>query len=133
MKLKKKLTKYYQDEKQRTKEKCQECGICVKECPIVKHTELKDETPQAIQKAIKAYLQTGKANKTVFNRAFSCMECFKCVDKCCPNGLSPMLINELIKWEYSQNKIFEATYQDPQDKQSRQRVIASIQVSVDEI
>jgi Fe-S oxidoreductase len=132
MKLKKKLTKYYQDEKERTKEKCQECGICAKECPIIKHTELKDVTPQAIQKAIKAYLQTGEANKTVFDRAFSCMGCFKCVDKCCPNGLSPMLVNELIKWEYSQDKIVEPTYQDPQDEQSWQRVIASMQVSHDE-
>jgi len=132
MHMPKKLTQYYIDEKRRVLDKCQECGICANECPIIKQTELKDVAPGAIQKAIKAYLQTGEVSSTVFGRAFSCMECFKCVDKCCPNGLNPMLVNELVKWEYSQNKIVEATYQDPQGEQSPQRVIASIQVSHDE-
>jgi Fe-S oxidoreductase len=101
----KSLTQYYREEKKRIIEKCKECGICAKKCPIIKHTELKEISPQDIQKQIKNYLENNEAHQTIFARAFSCMECFKCVDKCCPEGLNPLLVNEIIKWEHRQNKM----------------------------
>ena len=121
------LTQYYQEEKKHVIEKCKECGVCAKKCPIIKHTDLNAVKPQDIQKQIKAYLQTGQTNQIVFDRAFSCMECFKCVVKCCPEGLNPLLVNEIIKWEYRQNKIEEMAYGDPKDVDSAHRVLASIQ------
>ncbi|UCG09617.1 MAG: 4Fe-4S dicluster domain-containing protein, partial [Desulfobacterales bacterium] len=90
--------------------KCKECGICAKKCPIIKTTGLADVSPPEIQKQIKAYLETGDTNQTVFRRAFSCMQCFQCVDKCCPEGLDPMTVNEIIKWGYRQNKVVEMGY-----------------------
>jgi Fe-S oxidoreductase len=72
--MKKTLAQYYQAEKRRALEKCVECGVCAKKCPIIKTTELADVSPPEIQKQIKAYLKTGQADQMVFNRAFSCMK-----------------------------------------------------------
>jgi Fe-S oxidoreductase len=129
--MKKKLTQYYTDEKKRVIEKCKQCGVCATKCPIIRQTELKTVSPKDIQIHIKAYLQNGNTNKTVYTRALSCMECFKCVDKCCPEGLNPLLVNEIIKWEYRNNKIVETPYGDPQAADSVHRVIASIQLTLD--
>ncbi|UCG07546.1 MAG: hypothetical protein JSV83_02540 [Desulfobacterales bacterium] len=65
----KSLTRYYQKEKKRVIEKCKECGVCAKKCPIIKKTELADVSPQDIQKQIKAYLENGKINQTIFARS----------------------------------------------------------------
>ena len=126
----KKLTQYYTEEKKRIIEKCKECGVCAKKCPIIRHTELKNVSPKDIQTKIKAYLKDGETNKTVFTRALSCMECFKCVDNCCPEGLNPLLVNEIIKWEYRNNNIVETAYGDPQAADSAHRIIASIQLTL---
>ena len=130
--MKKRLTRYYRSEKKRVLEKCVECGVCAKKCPIIKTTELADVSPKEIQEQIKAYLKTGEASQTVFNRAFACMQCFQCVDKCCPEGLDPLAVNEIIKWEYRQNKIVEMGYGDPKDADSTHRVLAGIQLSAED-
>ena len=130
--MKHSLAKYYRKEKKRVLEKCKECGVCAKRCPIIKTTELADVPPKEIQEQIKAYLKTGEANQTVFNRAFSCMQCFQCVVKCCPEGLDPLAVNEIIKWEYHRNKIVEMGYGDPKDADSAHRVLAGIQLSAED-
>jgi Fe-S oxidoreductase len=126
------LTQYYREEKNRVLEKCVECGVCAKKCPIIKTTELSDISPKEIQEQIKAYLKTGEANRTVFNRVFSCMQCFQCVDNCCPEGLDPLAVNEIIKWEYRQNKIVEMGYGDPNEPDSTHRVLSGIQLTAEE-
>lgn len=60
------------------------------------------------------------------------MECFKCVDKCCPERLNSLLVNEIIKWEYRQNKMVETSYGDPKDDESAHRVLASMQLFAEE-
>jgi succinate dehydrogenase/fumarate reductase-like Fe-S protein len=40
-KMKKSLSQYYRAEKKRVLEKCVECGVCAKKCPIIKTTALK--------------------------------------------------------------------------------------------
>ena len=130
--MKNTLAKFYREEKKRVVEKCKECGVCAKKCPILKTTELADVSAPEIQKQIKAYLKSGETNQTVFNRAFSCMQCFQCVDKCCPEGLDPMAVNEIIKWEYRRNKVVEMGYGDPKDADSTHRVLAGIQLAVED-
>ena len=61
-------------------------------------------------------------------KAFACMECYKCVKKHCPKGLNPLLINEIIKWQYSLKGHAPITYTDTKDQYAKQRVLASIQV-----
>jgi Fe-S oxidoreductase len=130
--MRKKLQQFYTEEKKRIIDTCKECGVCAKKCPIIRHTDLKNMSPKDIQVDIKTYLQDGKPHKTAFARAFSCMECFKCVDNCCPEGLNPLLVNEIIKWEYRKNKIVETPYGDPRATDSSHRVIACIQLPSDQ-
>jgi Fe-S oxidoreductase len=130
--MKNTLANYYRNEKNRALEKCKECGVCAKKCPIIKTTELAEVSPKEIQEQIKAYLKSGEANRTVFDRAFSCMQCFQCVNKCCPEGLDPLTVNEIIKWEYRQNKIVEMGYGDPKDADSIHRVLAAVQLSAED-
>ncbi|MBW2137545.1 MAG: (Fe-S)-binding protein [Deltaproteobacteria bacterium] len=123
---------YLGKEKGRVIEECTECGACARECPVLRKTELRNEPPEEIQKKVKAFLRTGRPDAVVFTRAFSCMECFKCVEDTCPEGLNSLFINEMIKWEYRRNRVLETHYDDPKDIRAPQRVIASIQVSPEE-
>ena len=122
---------YYMSQKKTFLEQCKECGVCAKKCPIVKNTALKDESPKSTQKKVKRFLQDGAADDTVFTRAFSCMECFKCVGDCCPEGLNPLAISEIVRWEYRKNGLVDAPStdpSDPSDPDATQRVLASIQI-----
>lgn len=123
------LIHYLNNERNNVLEKCTECGLCIKRCQIIKNTELKNHTPRNIQKEIIKFLKEGTPNEIVYTRAFSCMECFGCVDNYCPQGLNPMLVNDLIKWDYRHNHFIESRYNDPRDKNALQRIIASIQIS----
>jgi Fe-S oxidoreductase len=122
------MKKYLEQERARAIEKCTACGVCAKKCPIIEHTGLKDLRSKEIQKAVKRFLTSAEANDTVYTRAFACMECFKFVAQCCPEGLNPLLINEMIKWEYQRKHWAEMPAVDPSAPDSDQRVLASIQV-----
>ncbi len=124
------LTQYYEEEKQRTINACIACGDCVRVCPAAsKIDSLNTIAPEEVQQSVIDFLNTGIPTRTVFDRAFSCMQCWTCTEDCCPVGLDPQLINETIKWEYRRNGIKEHPYSDPQEPVSTQRVIASILAS----
>ena len=113
-------------------ETCVKCGLCAAECPVLQHTELKGAAGDEIQSRVHAFLAAGKADEAVYTRAFSCMECFKCVTEVCPLGLNPMQVNEWIKEAYIHRGLAEDKYTDPGDAASLQRIIAGIQVTGEE-
>jgi len=123
------VAEHFESERQKVLNQCTKCGICVKKCPILKHTILKDTPPREIQEKVVDFLSTGISNDTVYTKAFACMECYECVSGRCPNGLSPLTINEIIKAEYRRNNLADIPYTDPKDRLAKQRVLASIQVS----
>jgi len=123
------LVNYMNNQRKNILKKCTQCGLCIKKCPIIKNTKLKNITPQNIQKEVIKFLKEGIPNETVYNRGFFCMECFGCVDACCPQGLDPMLINDMIKWDYRRNNLIESKYTDPKDKNSLHRIISSTQIN----
>lgn len=130
--MEKTLSQYYSEVRKEVLEKCTQCGLCIQKCEIVKQTELAKASPKDIQKEVINFLKDGTKSDTVYTRVFSCMECFKCVDELCPKGLNPLLINEIIKWDYRRNNLMEDMYSDPKDQEATQRVLASIQVSKEE-
>ena len=91
---------HYIKEKQRFLENCLQCGLCAQACPILPHTNSSKDTYQKIQEQVFHFIDKGLFSKQAYTKAFSCMECFKCTNGVCPEGLNPMLINELIKQEY---------------------------------
>ena len=126
------LAEYYDAEKDRVVETCLECGLCAGMCPVLEHTGLKDTSPEDIQKEVRSFLMTGQPGDVVYARSFSCMECFKCVEGVCPVGLNPLMINEIVRWEYRRKEIFKIPVTDPRTPDFPQRVLAGLQVSRDD-
>jgi len=120
---------YYAKEKQRFLEDCTCCGICAEGCPILPYTDVRDISPEDIQNGVYDFIDSGIPNNLAYTKAFACMECFKCTAGMCPEGLNPMLINELIKGEYIAKGLANKAYSDARRSDSVHRVLASIQVS----
>lgn len=126
------LSKYFDEERNQILEKCIACGDCISECPIIKHTDLKQLNPIDVQIKVLEFLEKGTESDEVYTKSFACMECYKCVKNNCPQGLNPLLINEIIKWDYNQKSLKPIPYTDPKNENAKQRVLSSIQISSDE-
>ena len=123
------LATYFENERKRVVSRCTQCGTCIEECPIVRHTDLKDTPPREIQEKVIAFLNEGAGDSAVYTKAFACMECYQCVRGRCPEGLNPLTINEIIKYDYRRRNLAPIPYTDPLDPLAKQRVLSSIQVS----
>lgn len=118
----------YEYEKRNMLESCIECGICIKQCPVMEKTALRDISPQVIQKEYIAALNSGILNDITRIRIESCMECYRCMEELCPKGLRPMLIHEMLKQEKVKQGERKIRYNDQQAGNAYQRILASIQV-----
>ena len=123
------LASYFENERKRVVSRCTQCGTCIEECPIVRHTDLKDAPPREIQEKVIGFLNNGAGDNAVYTKAFACMECYQCVRGRCPEGLNPLTINEIIKYDYRRRNLAPIPYTDPRDPLAKQRVLSSIQVS----
>jgi Fe-S oxidoreductase len=121
------LVEYYEKSRSRIIAECSKCGLCLQDCSLNGHI-LKDLLSGEVQDKVIDFLREGKEDDVVYERGFSCLQCFKCVNKC-PQGLNPLLVNELIKWDYRRKDIQRLKYNDPEDVETPQRVLASIQLS----
>jgi Fe-S oxidoreductase len=123
-----KIPGYYSSEKKRYLENCTRCGLCAKGCPILPFTDVRGTAFPDIQQGVFDYMANGMPNQHAFTKAFACMECFKCTQKMCPEGLNPLLINELIKGDYITRGFADPAYEHAGLADSSHRVLASIQV-----
>lgn len=128
----KSLQEYLEEERTRVTSNCVACGKCIKQCGIIEHTELENTPAKDVQRKTLDFLKIGTIDKDVYIKAFACMECYRCVKNMCPLGLNPLLINEIVKWEYRRKNIVPIPYTDPKDHFAKQRILASIQVSLEE-
>ena len=126
------LSEHFISEKQRMIEECIECGLCAEVCPIISKTSLKDMPSTEIQRQLKTCLELDEPNETAHTRAFSCMECFGCIENVCPVDLNPFITNLIARQVYRQNGWYAPEYSLPNDHQYANRIIASVQVSPDE-
>ena len=86
-------------------------------------------SPIEIQEKVIEFLNNGAGNDIVYTKSFACMECYECVLGRCPKDLSPLTINEIIKYDYRRKNLAEIPYTDPKDLMANQRVLSSIQIS----
>ncbi len=126
------ICNHYTKEKQRFLENCTQCGICAEECPILPYTDISAVSAQNIQEGVFDFMESGVPNNQAYTKAFACMECFKCTAGICPEGLNPMLINELIKGEYISRGMADSSFSDTKPADSAHRVLSSVQVSMSE-
>ena len=120
---------HYLKEKQRYFENCTRCGLCSEGCPILLYTDIRRISSQDIQEGVFEFMKSGIPNQMAYNKAFACMECFKCAADMCPEELNPMLVNELIKGEYISKGLANKAYNHAKQADSAQRVLASVLVS----
>lgn len=121
---------HFAQERQRFLDKCTQCGLCSEVCPVLPHTDIAAEPPEEIQENVYRFIKEGTENQQAYIKAFACVECFKCTNDTCPEGLDPMLINEIVKKEYFFRGLVEkAEFGDQQEPESTHRVLAGVQVS----
>lgn len=123
------IIEHYEKERRRFLENCIQCGLCAQECPILSYTEMAGHDSSDIQSGVFEFLENSNPNHEAFTKAFACMECFKCTADICPQGLNPMLVNELIKGEYISKGLADRAYEDAALPDSTHRVLASVLVS----
>jgi len=126
------VLKHFTKEKHKFLDQCIQCGICADECPVLPYTNISETSSQEIQEAVYDSLENGTFNPLTYTKAFACMQCFKCTTDICPQGLNPMLINELIKGDFIRADLADDTFSDSQEPESLQRIIAGVQVSESE-
>ncbi len=126
--MKSNLVQYYEKIKDSLIEECTQCGLCISKCPIIENTDITNQNPKDIQGDIIKFLKTGEMTSEIYTKAYSCMECFCCIDKFCPKGFSPLIINEIIKWKNECNNN-ENQREEISDEYMTQRVLSSLQVS----
>ncbi len=120
------VARYYEKERQEVLSECISCGLCIKACQVIEREDFTIDEKELQKKTLRC-LDEPFESDALYYKAYSCMGCFKCMDNICPKGLKPMVINEIIKCDYSDHGFETPVYMDPLGEHSRQRLLASIQ------
>lgn len=125
--MRKNMMGYYEVERQKIIDTCIQCGLCIDACQVVKRDDFSVDY-KTLQKKALDFLKKPYRDDDLEFKSSSCMACFKCTDNVCPVKLNPLVINEIIKWDYKTLGFTTPKYMNPMSKGSRQRVLASVQV-----
>jgi Fe-S oxidoreductase len=104
------LEEYYNDIARQAIEECTLCGECVRNCPLLPLTPIKDKAPEEIMEKVINFLKDGGFSEEVFYKAFSCSDCEICTDSC-PQGINVLLVFEAARIRLAnQGKLPEAVH-----------------------
>jgi Fe-S oxidoreductase len=92
------LKEFFDDVIRNSIEECVVCGECVRDCPVLPLTPLKDRPPDEIMQSMIDFLKDGVYSDEAYIRTFSCTGCGYCSDLC-PQGIDPLLVHEAAKIE----------------------------------
>jgi len=102
------LEEYYNDIARQAVEECTLCGECVRNCPVIPLTPIKDKAPEEIMEKTINFLRDGIFSEEIFYKAFSCASCRNCSDSC-PQGIPVLLAFEAARIRLAnQGKLPEA-------------------------
>jgi len=104
------LEEYYNDMACQAVEECTLCGECVRNCPVLPLTPIKDQAPEKIMEKVINFLKDGVFSEEVFYKAYSCASCRTCTDSC-PQGIDILLAFESARIRLAnQGKLPEAVH-----------------------
>jgi Fe-S oxidoreductase len=104
------LEEYYNDIARQAIEECTLCGECVRNCPILPLTPVKDKAPQEIMEKVINFLKGEVFSEEVFYKAFSCASCRVCTDSC-SQGINALQVFEAARIRLAnQGKLPEAVH-----------------------
>ncbi len=104
------LEEYYNDIARQAIEECTLCGECVRNCPVLPLTPIKDKAPEEIMEKTINFLKGGPISEEVFYKAFGCASCGVCTDSC-PQGIDVLLAFEAARIRLAnQGKLPEAVH-----------------------
>ncbi len=126
------IAAHYQHEKRRYLENCTRCGLCASGCPILPCTDAEAIDAREIQGSVFDSMATGEVGRPARIKALACMACFKCTAGMCPEDLNPMLVNEIMKGACISQGLAAPCLDDARKPDSAHRVLASIQVKLEE-
>ncbi|BEQ15151.1 hypothetical protein FAK_22170 [Desulfoferula mesophila] len=78
------------------------------------------------------FLMRGEDSPILRERLKSCMKCYRCVSKMCPEGLNPLRTLEICAKEMFEAGLVEYPPWDAKDPELVHRVLASIQITTEE-
>ena len=122
------MRNYFNQEIKRFKDLCCKCGLCIDECPVLDKSTLGNMPSSRVMSQVRDFLNGGELTEAVAKKATLCMGCFKCVHGSCPQGLSAMLVNQVIKKRIGERSGEILMKNDPACPTAHQRILSSIQV-----
>lgn len=125
-------------DQQKTKfiEECNLCGKCLKRCPMIPHSKLRDYKAVELQKKIIQCFEEDQLSQEVIDFALICSNCRQCDILCPVEGLRPGCTSEIVKAELyaSGKKITEsAAFFLPGEKYFAFEVLASLVMKPTEV
>lgn len=88
---------FLQEQKTKLLDQCDLCGKCLKQCPIIPCSELRDYNAIALQKKIMESFRVNQFSHEVLDFALICSNCLRCDTLCPVEGFYPSRRSEIIK------------------------------------
>jgi heterodisulfide reductase subunit D len=130
------LKEFLDQEKNKLLEECTLCGNCLRECPIIPYTTIKDHDPVELQQKTLDFFKEGKFSQEVYDFSYICMTCESCDTLCPVEGLYPSRKSEIIKTEMlalGKDIPQAATFFLPSNKYNLPAILSSLQMKPSEI
>ena len=93
------LKEFLDQEKTNFLEECIVCGNCLRECPILPYTALKDHDPVELQQKTLDFFKEGTFSQEVYDFAYLCLTCEACDTACPIEKLHPSRKREILRTE----------------------------------
>jgi heterodisulfide reductase subunit D len=93
------LKEFLEKEKTSLLKECTVCGSCLRECPILPHTALKNHDPIELQQKTLDFFKEGIFSQEVYDFAYLCLTCEACDTVCPVEALHPSRKREILRAE----------------------------------
>ena len=87
---------YYNNIVSQSVDRCTYCGECIRNCPLLPQSPVKDKAPEEVIRKIIEFLKEGIISEEVYQKVFRCASCGTCSESC-PEGIDILPVFEAAK------------------------------------